>query len=460
MKACSLWFIIFLCGMWDGTSFILADNNWVATYTDNINYYKRDLATAMVVDTKGNIYVTGNAYALDTCSDFMTIKYDNYGNLKWMKKYNGLSNLNDYVVDIAIDKSGNIYVVGTSYLSENASEIKIIKYTSTGNIAWTTNFHKAEYDYYLCEVTAIFVDSLKNIYITGEISRPGTTTDYLTIKYNPLGFQEWSSTYNGTGNNDDKTIGLVEDNAGNTYVYGYSMGENLNYDIVIIKYDTKGNQRWVTRYDSRPNVLDADDVPTDLAIDGQANIYITGYSNSDFNQEWITIKIDSSGNINWAKNYHGAGGGGNNVATAITVDSGCNLYITGYSYNLLSYYDYTTIKYNTLGQMLWVKIYNGSNNTQDFADAVVIDNRDGVYITGASYFSANSRDSDSTHYMVTLKYSVAGDSVWAVEYNQTGGAAAKQIKTDMKNNVYVLGYIGPAKAIKKSILIKYVQHRY
>ncbi len=459
MKTHKLWFISALSALFIGIPFVHADNSWVATYTDNIGYYKIDMATAMIIDTKGNIYVTGNGYAQDTCSDFMTIKYDKSGNLKWMKKYSGLSNLNDYAAGIAIDKSGDIYVVGTSYLSENTCDIVTIKYTTTGNVAWMTNYHKPEYGDYLCEPTAIFVDSLKNIYITGKISSLGTAHDYLTIKYNALGFQEWIATYNGTGNSDDQTIGLVVDNAGNTYVGGYSMGENSNYDITTIKYDSKGSQKWVSRYDSNANILDADDIPTGIGIDDEANIYIAGYSKKDLAQDWTTIKIDSSGNINWAKNYQG-NGGGDNIATAIAVDNTGNPYVTGYAYNLPSNYDYTTIKYNTSGQMLWVNTYNGIGNYQDFANAVALDYQGGVYITGASYGGTKIYGSDSVYNIVTFKYSIAGDSIWAVRYSPDGAARGKQIKTDMKNNVYVLGYTNPANAIKSYILIKYAQRRY
>jgi len=456
MKVYKLWLIIAFSFLFVGISFVRADNSWVAVYTDNIGYYKIDIAIAMAIDTKGNIYVTGNGYGQDTSSDFMTIKYDKSGKVKWIQKYSGLTNLGDYAAGIAIDKSDDIYVTGTSYRSENACDIATIKYTSSGKVIWTTKYHKSEYGDYLCKAKAIVVDSLKNVYITGTISGSGTPYDYLTIKYNPLGFEEWVATYNGTGNSDDQPIGLVIDNIGNTYVTGGSIGENSNYDITTIKYDTKGNQKWISEYNSQANILDAEDTPTGIGIDDKANIYISGYSKSYFTKDYTILKIDSSGNIKWVANYQG-NGGGDDIATAIAVDNAGNVYITGYADNLLSDYDYTTIKYNTIGQRQWVKTYNGNGNYQDFGYAIALDYQGSIYVAGTSNAGISAYHSKKADDIITIKYSATGDSIWAVKYSTDGYDKGIQIKTDIKNNVYILAETNPSDTIKSYLLIKYVQ---
>ncbi|MBS4015689.1 MAG: SBBP repeat-containing protein [Candidatus Latescibacteria bacterium] len=458
MKADKLRFGCLFSILFIVTSSVFADNSWLVIYTDNIDYYHHDVATAMAIDAKGNIYITGYAYAQDTCADFMTVRLNKSGDVKWQQKYAGITNLSDYAAGIALDRSGDVYVTGTSHRSQFTSDIVTIKYTSNGKIAWTVNYQKPEYGYFLCQARAIFVDQKKNVYVTGTISTANTTHDYLTIKYNPAGFQEWVATYNGTGNGDDQTIGLVADNAGNTYVCGFSMGKNSNYDITTIKYDSKGNQEWVSRYDSRPNVLDADDIPAGLSIDTNANIYIAGYSKKDLTREWTILKIDRSGKINWVKNYRG-NGGRDNIAKAIANDSAGNVYVTGYAYNLLSNYDYTTIKYNPSGQMLWLKTFNTVNNYQDLANSICLDFVGGVYITGTSYPGTNIFSSDTAYSITTVKYSVAGDSVWAVRYNPSRSAKSIDIKTDRKNNVYVLGHVKLADVGERYVLIKYVQRR-
>jgi hypothetical protein len=389
----------------------------------------------------------------------MTVKYDKSGNVKWTQKYAGQDSISDFASDIVVDKSDNIYVTGISYLSEYECDIVTIKYSSGGKVVWIARYHRPEYGNYLCEAKKILVDSFGNVYVAGIISNPDTPHDYLTIKYNSFGFEEWVTTYNGTGNDDDQTIGMVSDVTGNIYIAGYSVNKNLGSDITMIKYDTQGNQRWVSRYNSNTNQLNIEDIPQGVDIDDQANLYITGYDRSSFNKDFITLKIDSNGNTIWTAKYQG-NGGGDDIATAIAVDNIGNAYVTGYTYNLGSNYDYTTIKYNKSGEMSWVRTYNGTGNYQDFSNAIALDGKGGVYITGMSNNRTKSYISDSTYDIVTSKYNVTGDSIWTARYGANQANNGVQIKTDTKDNIYVLGYTNPVNTTISYKLIKYAQRRY
>jgi lambda repressor-like predicted transcriptional regulator len=252
---------------------------------------------------------------------------------------------------------------------------------------------------------------------------------------------------------------MKTDATGNIYITGLSINKMLGCDIMTIKYDTQGNEIWVSRFNSNPNRLGIEDVPYDIDIDEESNLYITGYDKSGFSKDIITLKMDSNGNILWTAKYQG-NGGGDNIATAIAVDNIDNAYITGYAYNLGTDYDYTTIKYNTGGQMLWVKTYNGAGNYQDFANDIALDKYADVYITGKSNSRIKSYISDSTSEIVTSKYSIKGDSIWTARYSKGSTNNGIEIKTDNKDNVYVLGYINPINIARSYILIKYAQRRY
>jgi len=65
------------------------------------------------VDKDGKIYVAGSSVGLNSDYDYFVVKYDSSGTKDWVVRYDSL-NVNDYLEDLAIDTSGNIYVTGYS----------------------------------------------------------------------------------------------------------------------------------------------------------------------------------------------------------------------------------------------------------------------------------------------------------------------------------------------------------
>ena len=118
-----------------------------------------------------------------------------------------------------------------------------------------------------------------NIYVTGGSAATGSGTgnDYVTVKYDTAGAQLWVARYNGPGNSNDVASALAVDAVGNVYVTGSSVGNGTTFDYATIKYNTNGNQLWVARYNGPEN---SDDVATSLAVDAAGNVYVTGWSHS------------------------------------------------------------------------------------------------------------------------------------------------------------------------------------
>jgi hypothetical protein len=157
--------------------------------------------------------------------------------------------------------------------------------------------------------------------------------------------QAWVKPYNGPGNGEDKAFAVAVDSQGNVYVTGYSTGSGSGLDYYTIKYDTNGNWKWGRRYNGPVNDYDE---ATAIGVDGQANVYVTGYSTgSGTIFDYATIKYDTNGNQKWAQaqRYNGPGNG-TDKANAIAVDGQGNVYVTGRSQGSGSGSDYATIKYN------------------------------------------------------------------------------------------------------------------
>ena len=84
---------------------------WTNTYTAIGN---DDEPSAIIVDTKGNVCVTGYSVGIGTSSDYATICYSTTGLPLWTNRYNGLQSNPDEAKAIAADAAGNIFVAGLS----------------------------------------------------------------------------------------------------------------------------------------------------------------------------------------------------------------------------------------------------------------------------------------------------------------------------------------------------------
>ena len=212
----------------------------------------------------------------------------------------------------------------------------------------------------------VAIDAIGNTYVTG-LSTDGGDRDYVTIKYDASGSEIWVRRYDhGAGNDEARSIGLGP--SGDVYVTGMSWNGADN-DYATVKYDQAGNELWVARYDTG---VGFDDESTAMAVDSGGYIYVTGYTgDTPTSEDYLTIKYDSGGNEVWARNYVGPGGR-NDWARAIVVDSSGNAYVTGSRYGL-SGYGYLTIKYDGLGNEIWTSRYDGPGGTFDDPQDIVLD---------------------------------------------------------------------------------------
>ena len=247
--------------------------------------------------------------------------------------------------------------------------------------------------------------------------------------------QQWVARYNGQGNSDDYASSLAIDSSGNVYVTGYSYGtDGINTDYATIKYGPEGNQLWEARYNGPGN---SDDYASSLAIDSSGNVYVTGNSTgSGTGYDYATIKYGPTGSQLWVKRYNGPDNS-DDVAVALAIDSSVNVYVTGYSYGADDINaDYATIKYGPDGNQLWTRRYNGPDNSDEYAAALAVDNSGNVYVTGSSYGIETFSD------YATVKYASNGIQLWVARYNGPANSdddVAIALKVDSSGNAYVTG---------------------
>ncbi|MEO8514318.1 MAG: SBBP repeat-containing protein [Ignavibacteria bacterium] len=365
---------------------------WEARYDGPA--HGNDDAQWMITDDSGNIYVTGSSRSVTGFDDYATVKYNSEGQLQWDARYNGTANNSDKALKVVVDISRNVYVTGWSNGSGSLLDYTTIKYNSTGTEEWVSRYNGPGNDWDV--PTGIVVDNSGNVYVTGSSQTTSAigSQDYLTIKYNSNGAEEWIARHDGAANYSDFATSIAIDNSGSIYVTGscYST-ESLN-DYVTIKYNSAGQQQWVASYNGTGNLSDLAKM---VILDNNGNIYVTGSSpGAGTSIDYTTVKYNSAGSQEWSARYNGAA---NSIdePSAVTTDNNGNVYVTGKERINGAIYDYATVKYNFAGQQQWAAKFNGSSNLNDGATSVKVDNTGNVYVTGNS---VNSFNSD----FVTIKY--------------------------------------------------------
>jgi hypothetical protein len=434
---------------------IIVDTAWVRRYSRP--EYSDDWVVAIIVDELNNAYVTGESYFEGNC-DYVTIKYYPNGDTAWVRIYDGPGAGYDAPVAITLDNSSSVYVFGTSQGNSIFYDYATVKYYSNGDTAWVRRYNGPgngdDFAYAIC------VDNSNDIVVTGKSVGLGTNNDYATIKYYPNGDTAWVRRYNGPTNQEDIACAIAIDDSDNIYVTGGSCQSYLTYfDYVTIKYDPYGGITWIRSYDCP--AYPGYDIANAVTVDASKNIYVTGTSEGNAqppDYDYATIKYDSSGNQLWISRYNGPGNGWDE-ATAIAVDNFGDVYVTGSSPQSSGLppsanMDYATIKYYSNGDTAWIRRYNGSGNDWDQPADITIDGFENVYVTGSTVESGMSYD------WTTIKYYPNGDTCWIRRYDGPANSLdfARSIALRNSHYVYVAGGSREITGHDDFTTIKYVQY--
>lgn len=381
------------------------NQHWVNRYNGAGDY--SDKAKDLTVNSGGNVFIAG--YTTSNANhDYLVMKLTSAGDTLWTRTYNGVDNAEDEANAIAIDGSGNVYVTGHSRGDGTGDDIITIKYSSIGVQQWIATYSSP----FLQDDQGrdVTVDASGNVYVTGVtgIDANETNTDYITIKYNSAGVQQWAVNYAGPGQGLDRAERIVLDNTNNPIVTG-RVDNGDDDDWFTIKYNgSNGNLVWTNITDYTKN-----DRPADMVIDASNNVYVTGRTRAT-NYDLATRKIDASGNTLWTKFYQGID---DDRGTAIVVDASGNVYVTGLSDGnanvLFESYDVVTIKYNSAGVQQWLKAYVG-NIGQDLSERIAVNTNGDVFVAGSTEVDVPS--GENTDYLV-LKYANDGTLTYAKTFD-------------------------------------------
>ncbi|MBI5839741.1 MAG: SBBP repeat-containing protein [Chloroflexi bacterium] len=369
--------------------------------------------------------------------DVVVIKLNSSGAYQWHTFYGSATN-DETGFGIAVDGNGNIYVSGVSYASWNGSdadlplnpytgsdEIFVLKLSASGAYLWHTFYGSLYSD----RATGIAVDTSGNAYVVGVSSNSwngplgetplhpfsgGFYDDVVAIKLNSTGAYVWHTFFGSP--TLDSTAGVTVDAGGNVLLTGYSdaswtgptpqAAEPLHahsgyYDLFALKLNSAGNYLWHTFYGSANA-----DYGTDVAVDADGNAYVTGYGLASWNgpggelplhafssgvsQEIFVLKLNNAGIYQWHTFY---GSTTYDYGYGIAVDGSGNVYVTGESaatwkgpgnaaplYAFSGNYDIALFKLNSAGQYQWHTFYGSAFS--EAGNGIAVDGNGWVDVAG------------------------------------------------------------------------------
>lgn len=358
----------------------------------------------VAVDSAGRVAVTGLANDASNFNDFMTVSYGPNGAQLWAAAFENPATgfQHDQAVAVAVDGEGNTYVTGQSFNGSNW-DYMTVKYDAAGAQQWATPFNGAVNSH--DTPSAIAVGAGGDVYVTGQ-SVSATGYDYLTVKYNASGVQQWATSYNGSGSNDEYPYALHVDASGNVYVTGQALRAGTGWDVLTVKYDSAGVQQWAVPFAGPFNY----DVGYAVSTDTAGNVCVTGYVQIDGSTgDALTVKYNSSGVQLWARTFENpAAAVQHDMTYSQALDANGNLYVTGFSGNVgTGLFDYLTLKYDAVGTLQWAQMFDNPavGSQDDTAYSIALDGLGRVYVVGRSHNGSN-RD------MVTVRYDSAGAQQW------------------------------------------------
>jgi len=106
-----------------------------------------------------------------------------------------------------------------------------------------------------------------------------------------------------------------------------SGGPDVELDLATVKYAPDGTELWVERWGGAGS-----EWPTRVAVDARGDVYVAGGPTSMGKRRRITsyVKYSAHGEELWSKRWNGPGSG-NDLLTALVLDGGGNLILTGNS---------------------------------------------------------------------------------------------------------------------------------
>lgn len=283
--------------------------------------------------------MAGCRYSTGVGYDFCAVKLDRNGNELWSKTFSSPGD--DYLTAVSVSSAGDILMSGYRSDSLNDNNYFLLKLNSNGIIQWSKSYGTSsmEASVYSGENEA------GDIFISGNremTERPGI------IKTNSSGAVIWSKSYGSSAGFEQMAMASMSKDGGIAL-----MGLVPSQKIFFMKVAPDGNTSWNYAYNPQYTQF----------LSSLRNTQDGGYviASSDYRCDatgchayFTFLKLDSVGNVSWAKAVEGfLGRGRDGIETS---DGG--FVFTGQIQDSSGGYTVALLKTDSNGNLAWMRSYS------------------------------------------------------------------------------------------------------
>lgn len=358
-------------------------------------------------------------------------------------------------VDSLAKHSTGVYAVGFTTNTgrpnpQGEIDVFVRKYSSNRSVIWTRRFGTPEFEF----VEGAASDGSDNVYVVGstygDLARARGGEDVFILKYTSTGSVAWTrqfGTGSVTGTEDNLTFdfakGVATYGSNAVYVVGRADGKlrgSVGSGVLFIrKYTASGSVTW-TRQFGFSDPVDGFDYVSDVAVDGGGNAYVVGATDRSLGtknsgDDMFIRKYSPKGNVLWTRQLNFSG---RDFAQAVAV-SGSNVYV-GVSYVTdKSDQDNTDngvriVKFSTSGVRAkgWGYVYNSAGS--DYVEDLSTDRNGNIYFSGSTE-STTRFDTDG----IVVKLNPSGARVWGKRVASSENESANAVLARTTSEIYVAG---------------------
>ena len=408
------------------------------------------------------------------------ISFEAYGQVtvEWDKTYG--SDRQDEFSSMIRTADGGYLLGGTSNssasfeksedaLAHSFKDYWIVKTDASGKVEWDKTIGGSHND----ELTTLTLTSDGGYLIGGRSTSPasGDKTEGVREQDGKIWSDFWVIRTDADGNILwDKTIGgnsfetlqeVIPTSDGGFLLGGYSYSDasgdktansNGDNDMWLVKIDANGNKLWDKSFGTSVSEILNAMLPTKdggflLGGSRQHESCDPDEPSGGHYNDYLVVKVDEAGNLQWEKTYGGCGG---DVLKDMVAAANGGFLIGGYSStgisgdktdSLRGYEDYWVVRIDANGTKLWDGTYGGQGFDNLSAMVAV---EDGGFLLGGQSYSTVSGDKTASPIGYPLsdywlvKIDATGHKLWDESF---GGASYEQLKAILPgtNGHFILG---------------------